>query len=233
VKSRLLRLAATAAAILAFFAARARAVPIPFINCGQAGDIISLQALDASIWPPRGGTAAPLEAAATYDPGTGNLVTLRVHLLYGVDWIFEATGLDIPVVDGFVTLPASLPMTLVSPALPIPAGPANVLETFSGGSIPVTILSKASIGQAVTSAIVTVSLSFNGNPGFPRFEGVGSGMAHVQVTELSGQEVFCMSYTQPGESFVNGATSIPTLSWEAAVVFAGLLAAAGFFALRR
>jgi hypothetical protein len=234
--SRLSRRAAlAAAAILACCAGPLRAVPIPWKNCGQAGDIISIQSLNASIWPPRGGTTAPLEATATYDPGTGNLVALRVHLLYGVDWIFEATNLDIPVVDDFVTLPASLPMIVISPALPIPAGPRNILETFMGGTIPVTLVCKATIGKNITSPIVTVSLSFNGNPGFPRFSvGGGSAMATVQVTDSStGQRAFCMSYTQPAASFVNPAASIPMLSWEAAVVLAGLLAATGFLALRR
>jgi hypothetical protein len=229
------RVAVAAAAILAGCARPTSAVPIPWKNCGHIGDVLSVQALDASIWPPRGGTAAPLEATPTYDPGTGNLVALRVHLLLGVDWVFEADGLDIPVVDGFVTLPASLPMTLVSPALPIPAGPVNITETFMSGSVPVTIVSKAAIGQAITSANVTVSLSFDGNPGFPRYEvlGSGSGMASVLLTENGGQEVFCMSYTQPGESFVATPTPIPTLSRKAAALLAVLLAGAGFLALRR
>jgi hypothetical protein len=233
-KLRMPRRAAVAAtAILAMAAGQAGAVPIPWKNCGHPGDIISMQQFDASVWPPRGGTAAPLEATATYDPGTGNLVALRVHLLFGVDWIFEATGLDVPVVDGFVTLPVSLPMSLVSPTLPVPAGPVNIVETFMSGSMPVTISSKATIGQAITSANVVVALSFNGNPGFPRFGGVGSGLAQVQVAESDGQAVFCMTYTQPGESFVNATASIPTLSWQAAALLAGLLAAVGFLALRR
>lgn len=56
--SRSLRaLVATALALATFIglSGAAGAVPVPWKNCGQAGDIISFSAVDASVWPPQAG----------------------------------------------------------------------------------------------------------------------------------------------------------------------------------
>jgi hypothetical protein len=90
--------------------------------------------LDSSVWPPIG-TPAPLQARALYDPQTGNLIKLRVELVYGSDWIFETDPLNLPAVGGFVTLPATAPLHLISPALPIAAGPYNTTEVFTSPNL--------------------------------------------------------------------------------------------------
>ena len=57
------------------------AVPIPWKNCGKAGDLLSIQQSDASVWPPS--VAAPVNATATLD-ASGQLINLRVFLVHGV-----------------------------------------------------------------------------------------------------------------------------------------------------
>ena len=236
-RSALRSLCLLAAGLCALSTRPAFAVPVPFKNCGKPGDIVSIQQMDASVWPPMG-TPVPLQARALYDPQTGNLIKLRVDLLYGPDWVFESDPLNIPVVGGFVTLPATLPLNLIAPALPIAVGPYITTEVFTSpnlGSQPVTVLSKATVGQAITSANTTLTLTFNGNPGFPVNGGPGTYTARVQVTEDGGQEVFCASFLLLNISFVLGQPSnvaIPTLSGPMLVVLAGLLASAGALALR-
>jgi hypothetical protein len=41
------------------------AVPVPWRNCGSAGDPISIQKFDASVWPPQAGKPLTLSAAWT------------------------------------------------------------------------------------------------------------------------------------------------------------------------
>jgi len=228
-------LAVAATLALAFFARTASAVPIPWVNCGAPGDILSISIFDASVWPPQGGTPAPLQATPTFDPATGHLVALRVHLVLGLDWVFEATGLDLPVVNGFVSLPASLPMTLVSPALPIPAGPVVLTETLTapGPGLPITIASHATVAQAITSADVTLALTDNGTPGFTLADEIGAYQATIQFSETTGREVFCATFSLLNISFSSIPVSVPTLSSKTAALLAGLLAAAGVLALRR
>jgi hypothetical protein len=232
--SRQLLAAFAAAGVLSLSAASAIAVPIPYANCGKPGDILSIQQFDALVWPPTG-TPAPLQAMATYDPVTGNLINLRFTLLFGVDWILEANGLDIPVVNGFVALPASLPMLLVGPTLPIAAGPYNTLEVLTSsnpGALPVTIQCKATVGQAVTSANAVLTLTYNGSPGFPALGGSGAYQATVQVTGNTGREVFCATFSLANISFASQTLSVPTLSARMRLLLAALLAAAALFVLR-
>jgi predicted dithiol-disulfide oxidoreductase (DUF899 family) len=53
------------AALLLAPAPPAGAVPVPFKNCGKPSDILQVQTLNASVWPPP--TAAPLVGTATID----------------------------------------------------------------------------------------------------------------------------------------------------------------------
>jgi hypothetical protein len=53
--SRLVVVSVIAASTLIGFADAAGAVPVPFKNCGQPGDAISIQSFNASVWPPQRG----------------------------------------------------------------------------------------------------------------------------------------------------------------------------------
>jgi hypothetical protein len=93
------------------------AAPVPFKNCGKAGDILTIQTMDASVWPPQ--TAAPLVATATIDPATHQLTNLRVFRFFGVEWTFDSGSLPTSLSLGFVPLPGSLPVSVTSPPLPL------------------------------------------------------------------------------------------------------------------
>src|SRR5579872_735770 len=196
------------------FAGHAFAVPIPFKNCGSPTDIISIQRMNASIWPPAG-TPAPLQATAIYDPATGDLSTLTIDLLLGTDWTFETGNLAAPVAGGFVALPSSIPLTLVSPTLPFPAGPTNMTQVFTSsnpGSQPVTIQTSASVAQSITSVNATLTLTYNGTSGFPVPPSAGLYEATVQANESGGQEIFCATFSLPDFSFVEIPATSTTLS---------------------
>jgi len=224
------------AVALVVYARHAAAVPIPFKNCGKPTDIISVAALDASIWPPRG-TPAPIQITAIYD-GSGKLDRLLVTILYGVNWTFEtAGGMGIAPSGGIVPLPASMPLTLVSPSLPIPPGPTNITQTFTSfnpGAKNITILCKANIKQAITSVNAVLTLTYDGTPGFPQVnDPLGVYGATLVVTENSGQGVFCFDLNTPLTSLVAAsATPIPDLSFWTRAMLTAALAAAGLFALR-
>lgn len=172
----------------------AGALPIPFQNCGAAGDSFSLQQDNASVWPPP--VAAPARATATFDGG-GNLVDLQIHLLHGLDWTFDSGPLPATTSAGFVSLPASFPMTVTGPALPIAAGPYSTTETFNGTGGSVTILSKGSLATAVSAPTATASLSSNGTPGFSLAPAAGdANQLRVQVNDSGGSRVFCLAITE-------------------------------------
>jgi hypothetical protein len=174
-----------------------------------------------------------LSVTAALDPTGTRVVNLQARLSLGLDWLFESGPVNFPVVAGFATLPSSVPMSLVSPGLPIPAGPRNLLETFSTTTPPMTISTQVAIGQTITTAIASMSLLFNGNPGFPISPGAGSYEASLQLSTLGGQEVFCFDQTLADVAFASAAAvSIPTLSSGAFGALAVLLAVAGFLVLR-
>jgi hypothetical protein len=225
----------SAAAFLFAAAPPAAAVPIPYHNCGKAGDILSVQLMDASVWPPP--TAAPLAAMATFDPATGQLTNLRVFLLFGADWVFDSGSLPTGLGSGFVLLPASVPMSVTSPPLPLAAGPYSLTHTFTspdGSGASVVVNTKANVGQAISGPLTTLSLTFNGTPGFPVPPVPGAYEARVQMTLPSGAEVFCFDLTLTDLSFVSVAPpQIPILSWYGRLALLVLLAGCGVLALRR
>lgn len=193
----------------------AGAVPVPYKNCGKAGDILSVQKVDASVWPPP--TAAPLVATATLDPVTGQLTNLHVLLFLGVNWAFDSGSLPTGRSDGFVSLPTSVPMNATSPPLPVAAGPYNSFHTFvanDGSGASVTVASQATVGQSIAAPLTNLSLTFNGTPGFPLPPIPGNYEARVQMTLASGPEAFCADLSLTDIAFVNGAASsqVPTLS---------------------
>jgi len=187
------------------------AVPVPYHNCGNPADILQISSLDASVWPPP--TAAPLSGSATFDPVTGQLTNLRVLLSYGVNWIFDSGSVSTSRGSGFVALPASVPMSVISPALPLAAGPTTATQTFQSGNggAPVTVLSKGNVGQSIAAPLTQLSLKFNGASGFPVMPASGSYEARVQMALPNGTEVFCFDLTLNNVAFVTAPSPIPTL----------------------
>jgi hypothetical protein len=224
------------AVALGVCASDAAGVPLPFKNCGKAGDVIAVTSFNASVWPPQG-TPAPIQITAVYDGG--KLDRLDVTILYGVNWVFTTQGgLGATSSGGFVPLPASMPLTLVGPSLPIPAGPTDVTRTYqlsNPGALPITIHCRANIVQPITSANAVLTLTYNGAPGFPLVnDPAGVYEATLAVAETSGQSVFCIDLISPRTSFVAAVipAAIPHLSpVMRALLLAGLIVA-GLLALR-
>ena len=183
------------------------AVPIPWKNCGKAGDVISVQKADASQWPPHG-TPAPLIGLATFDPATGHLLTLRLRLLLGVDWTFDVEGVaGLAAESGFVALPESLLVSVQQPALPVTAGPyttaVTLLSTVDGAQ-PISVNESVTVGQDVTSVVTNVRLSYEGASGFPMPPPLGGvSVAHVEMIRSDDERtVFCFDITIPGAAIV-------------------------------
>ena len=87
----------------------AGAVPIPWKNCGTAGDPISVVKFDASVWPPQRGHPITLSyqwvASRAIDPSAYEVVTLS-----------SPSGPQFP---------------LWLPVVPLPAGPYSGSTTFT------------------------------------------------------------------------------------------------------
>jgi hypothetical protein len=220
-------------AFCAVIAPRAAAIPIPFKNCGKPGDLLSISKADATYWPPVG-APVPLSVTATLDPSGTTISGLQARLSLLLDWAFESGPVNFPVKGGFVTLPSSVPMTLVSPALPIHLGPYNLFETFNATNPPMSIVTAGNLGQTITTATGALGLLFNGAPGFPVNPGNGTYEASLQLSTLTGQEVFCVDFTLVNIAFASTAPfSIPTLSGGSLIGLAVLLAVCGALVLRR
>jgi hypothetical protein len=216
-------------------APRARAVPIPWKNCGKPTDILQVQQLTASVWPPAG-ASAPLAGAATLDATTGAAISLNVVLALGTEWTFESVGnLGASNTSGFVALPSSVPMTLLSPSLPLSAGPLSIMRTFTvAGKQPITVVSKGVLAKTLTSAVASLSLTFNGIAGFPNPPTPGTYEATLRLTTADGQEVFCLDQILTGTSFigVTAPAAVPTLSGAVRLGLIGMLVASGVRSLR-
>jgi len=211
----------------------AAAVPVPYKNCGHAGDILSVAKLDASVWPPP--TAAPLAGVATIDPVTGALTNLHLLLPLAVNWTFDSGNLATGLQYGFVALPASVPLTITSPPLPVAAGPYTATRTFSsgGGGGSVIVVSSGNVAQSIPAALTDLSLTFNGNSGFPVPPMPGSYEARIRMTLPDGEEIFCVDFALTNVSFVTAAASVqvPALSRYTVAVLLLLLAASGMLVL--
>ncbi len=218
------------------FSSLARAVPIPFLNCGAPGDSLHLTQYNASVYPPS--VAAPGDATATFD-AAGNLIDLQIHFVYGLSWTFDSGPLPTTTSAGFVSLPASFPVSVTSPSLPVAAGPYTTTETFNGIGTSVAIVSKANIATTVDAPLTaTAGLSSNGTPGFPLAGAAGNVyQVHVQMS-ASGGEVFCATVNIPlttASPFVSvqGVPDAPTLSMAGLIALALMLLATGALAGRR
>jgi hypothetical protein len=217
--------------------APAAAVPIPWKNCGTPGDLLSIQQYDASVWPPS--VAAPVNATATFD-ASGQLHNLRVFLILGVAWTFDSGPLPTSASGGFVPLPASFPVSVSSPPLPLAAGPYSTTHIFGANTAtPVTVISKGTLAAQLDPPLVTnVSLSFDGTPGFPLSSAAGDVYdVRVQMTESSGPEVFCLDLTIPFKTAaplvkVVSPSAVPLLSPADLALLALLVAACGLLAAR-
>jgi len=192
---------------------------------------------DASVWPPP--VAAPASATATFDTA-GNLVNLRIFLIHGISWIFDSGPLPSTTSAGFVSLPATFPVRVTSPALPLAAGPYTTLRTFGdGGTQTVTIHESANLAAQVDAPVTTiVGLSFNGTPGFPRAPVANAYAVHVQMTESGGAGVFCMDLVEPFKSAtpfvrIQRASDVPMLSHAGTLLLPVMLAATALFAMAR
>ena len=229
---------ACSALLAAALSAPALAVPIPWKNCGKPTDLLIITQANASIWPPS--VAAPASATATFDRA-GNLVNLRLFLVQGIAWTFDSGPLATTTSAGFVSLPPSFPVTLTSPTLPVAAGPYVTTRTFAGASpTPVTIADHANLAADVTAPVTTTAgLSLGGTPGFPLTPAAGSAYGvHVQMTEASGAEVFCMDLIVPLKTAapfvsIEKPPDIPTISRVGVVVLTTMLVAIAFFVVRR
>jgi len=225
-------------ALAAALSVPAAAVPIPWKNCGKPTDLLSISKSDASVWPPQ--AAAPASAQATLDTA-GNLVNLRLFLVQGLAWTFNSGPLPTTTSAGFVSLPASFPVTLASPPLPIPAGPYGTIHTFGAHTpTPTIVATQANLASTLDTPLsITVSLSANGTPGFPLTPTAGDVYGvHVQMTESGGPEVFCMDLNVPFKTAVplvsvQQVSDIATLSAVNLATLAALLAIAGLFVARR
>ena len=219
--------------MLSGFVASVGAVPVPYKNCGKAGDIMQVLLLDASVWPPP--TAAPLAGTATIDPATGQLTNLQVRLLYGLNWTFDSGSVSTGLASGFVPLPASVPLRVTSPNLPVAAGPYNTTQTFrsAAGGPSVTVITKANMAQSVAAPLTQLSLTYNGVPGFPLPPVPGSYEARLQMALPSGAEVFCFDLALTDIAFVTAAPlPVPTLRSDCLPALVLLVAAMGLLAVR-
>ena len=214
----------------------ALAVPIPWKNCGAAGDRLSISQSDASMWPPS--VAAPVRATATFDTA-GELVNLRIFMVHGVAWTFDSGPLPTTTSGGFVSLPASFPVTLRRPALPLPAGPYFIDYTFGTHGAPsTTIVDKANLFSTIVAPVTaTASLAFGGTPGFPLTPIVGAYQVHLELDESGGPRVFCADFNVPLKSGklvdVVGTSTVPSVSSVGLALVALGVGVCGAFAARR
>src|SRR6185312_12503512 len=97
------------AGVVLAFVALAVAVPVPWKNCGGAGDVISVQQVDASVWPPVHGQKITLAVKAVIGAAIPD-ATFQATIKLGPITILDRKGKlsDIKEVK-----------------LPIPAGPIN------------------------------------------------------------------------------------------------------------
>jgi len=216
--------------------AHAAAVPIPWKNCGKPTDLLSISKSDVSVWPPS--VAAPVNATATFDT-SGNLQNLRVFLVHGFVWTFNSGPLPATQSGGFVSLPASFPVTLIKPPLPLAAGPVGTTHVFGANSAtPTTVVQSANLASDINLPVTTtVSLAFGGTPGFPLKANGGAYDVRVQMTESDGTGVFCMDMTVPLKSGglvdVIAPTAIPSLSRVGLALVALLIGVGATLAIRR
>ena len=219
----------------AAWSASAGAVPIPWKNCGAAGDILSVSQSDASTWPPP--VAAPASATATFD-SAGDLINLRLSLIHGPEWAFDSGPLPTSTSGGFVTLPASFAVSVAAPPLPLAPGPVTTMRAF--GPPPWTMISQANVGASVDPPVATtVSLMTNGAPGFPLSPSAGDVFAiRVDMRESGGARVFCMDVSEPFKEAttyvsVHTVPGVPALTWGGTLLLVVALVAAGLLAARR
>jgi hypothetical protein len=108
-------IAVVASGVVLCLAPPAGAVPVPWQNCGRAGDVINVTKFEASVWPPQAGKPITVDFQFTVATALGwstrvsTSITDPAGRTYPLDWIF----------------PLLPPLRL-----PLAAGPHTVQETF-------------------------------------------------------------------------------------------------------
>jgi hypothetical protein len=169
-------------------------VPIPYTLCevDPTKDLLKVNSITADYYPPVG-SSAPLMVTATVEGGM--LTSLRIDFFLAPDWIFQSVGqLGFVATPDFVTLPPSLSMDVIAPALPLAAGPYHTSRSFgSPPGVPDTIYADTTLKAPVSAPLTAdVTLLFDGVPGFPTKPTSGTFEAQIRVSEPSGPEVFCL-----------------------------------------
>jgi len=126
------------------FSDPAGAVPVPWQNCGTAGDPVAIQKFDASVWPPRAGRPLSLNVAWTLgrDIGEGDFGIFSIGTS-PPDFqdqlplsLFAKWTLADEMVRGIngprnITLPSFFPLPVFLPLLPEPPGPHTENSSFT------------------------------------------------------------------------------------------------------
>ena len=128
--ARFLVATAVACGILIGVSGPAWAVPVPWTNCGQAGDPIMFSRFDASVWPPQGGQPETFvnrwNLLVTINRGAYDMVTETLPsgqiIRYRTPFVL------------FPPLPGALAPALTRP--PIPVGPHGDSFTFTVPQLP-------------------------------------------------------------------------------------------------
>jgi hypothetical protein len=124
--------------VVALLAVAVSAVPIPWKNCGKAGDIISVQTSDASVWPPQRGKDITLifKAQIAQDIPDANydaqIKLMGIPIINKKGKLSEIKGVPLPIKAG----PQTINQTINVPTI-IPAGAtvqAHVALTLLSGA---------------------------------------------------------------------------------------------------
>ena len=167
------------------------------------------------------------------------ITNVRIFLLFGVAWTFDTGPLSTGASPDFVSLPASMAVSVTNPPLPLAAGSYSTLHVFGDKSGKTTaVVSKGNLAAQLDPPLTTmISLSFNGTPGFPVQTVNGAETVHVQMTDANGAGVFCLDMTVPLKSLPFGGAStrpgIPLLTPIGLAILALLVGGCGIIAARR
>jgi hypothetical protein len=125
-------------AILALvcFVAVATAVPIPWKNCGKAGDVIAVSQADASVWPPQRGKPITLTIAANVQSAIPD-----------ANYEAKITFSGIPIINKKGKL-----SDFKEVKLPIPAGPVSINQTIN---VPTIIPAGSTVGARVALTLAS------------------------------------------------------------------------------
>jgi hypothetical protein len=136
VKSRLfhvLAMIAIASSTLIGMSGDVGAVPVPWKNCGKAGDTISVSKFDASVWPPQAGNPITLSLQYTVgrDINAGGYQLVTLTRPSG-----RTLTRTIPIVEVIKAGPSNTTVTLPIPPWIPPGAYAMHIETYHADASP-------------------------------------------------------------------------------------------------